>query len=73
MAAHSNEDKIVKFLIENGADVNIKFENGDTLLMWAASHGKIEIVRNLISNGGVNIDINDENGYTALFRAITTG
>ena len=72
MAAYNGEDQIVKYLIQNGANVNEKLKNGDTILMWAASNGKIDIIKKLISHGA-KINEKDVDGYTALFRAISTG
>ena len=56
MAAYNHEVEIAKYLIRHGANGDIEFINGDTILMWAASNGKNEIIRQLISNG-VNINI----------------
>ena len=55
MAAYNHEDEIVKYLIRNGADGSIESINGDTILMWAASNGKNDIINQLVSNG-VNIN-----------------
>jgi len=42
---------IVKLLIENGADVNVKDKDGMTALMYASEEGYTEIV-SLLKNAG---------------------
>ena len=42
---------VVKLLVDRGADVNIRGENGWTALIWAARAGNIEIVKYLLSKG----------------------
>ena len=37
----------VKYLVENGADINSKYANGSTALMHAAEKGHLEIVKYL--------------------------
>lgn len=41
----------VKFLIENGADINIVSENGTTAIMYAFQNGHIDIVKYLLDKG----------------------
>ena len=45
-----NIKKCISF-IHKGANVNAVNENGDTVLMWAAYNGHIEVVKILISMG----------------------
>ena len=60
--------EIVRLLVENGAEVNNKNNDGTTALLWAASKGYLEIVRLLVENGAeVNSKNND--GTTALLSA----
>ena len=42
---------IVRFLVENGADVNARDEDDQTALHWAARKGHIDIVCFLVENG----------------------
>ena len=59
-------------LFENGADVDAKDNEGRTALFWAASNGRVEVVKVLIENGA-NVDVKDENGKTALHWAALYG
>lgn len=52
-AAANGEEEIVKLLIENGADVNIKNRRKETPLDVAAKMYRVEIVEILVKNGGV--------------------
>jgi hypothetical protein len=63
---------IVRLLLEKGADVNIKDENGYNALMWASVRGYTDIVRLLLENGA-DINLQNENGYTALMLASVSG
>ena len=63
---------IVKYLVEQGADLNAQDEDGWTVLMWAAQRGHIDIVRYLVEQGAeVNLQYKD--GYTALMQAVREG
>lgn len=42
MSSHTDEVNISKWLIEYGADINHKDENGRTPLMEAVSQGKLK-------------------------------
>jgi hypothetical protein len=66
-AAEKGPPALVKFLIDNGANVNEKDENGQTPLYHATKSGKKEIVEILI-NSSADINIQDTSfGRTALF------
>ena len=56
-------------LIEKGADVDAKNNDGGTALHWAALNEHIDIAKILIENGA-NINAKDKDGETALEIAI---
>jgi ankyrin repeat protein len=71
--AFQGDREIVEQLIEAQADVNQKNNMGDTALIRAAFKGHKEIVKKLTEVRGVNLDIQGENGGTALYWAIKKG
>lgn len=48
-AAINRETSCGKELLENGADINAKANDGGTALMFAASEGDADLVRALLS------------------------
>lgn len=50
-ACNKNSEKIVKYLISKGADVNCSDENGDKPLHYAAARGVLNILVALLNNG----------------------
>ena len=61
--------ELVKYLVENGADINAKNNDGETALMKSsANHENIEIVKHLVENGA-DVNDKDNNGETALMIA----
>ena len=57
---------MVDLLLEGGADVNIRDEDGSTALMCAAEHGHMDIVKLLMKHPEININAVDNDGATAL-------
>lgn len=70
-ASHSYAN-IVELLIENGADVNVKSDEGKTPLHGAAFVGYEEGVRILLKYGA-DVNARDENGLTPLGEALSPG
>ncbi|WP_353282416.1 ankyrin repeat domain-containing protein [Wolbachia endosymbiont (group A) of Myopa testacea] len=68
LAAYLSDEKVIKLLIEKGAEINIENNNGDRPLHLAAFYGKVENVKVLIE-GGANVNAIDDGGYTALHSA----
>ncbi|MBS0288788.1 MAG: ankyrin repeat domain-containing protein [Proteobacteria bacterium] len=67
LALNSNSDIALK-LIAKGADINLRTNKGETMLMLAAMSGYKDVVLNLLENGA---DINAKGDFaTALFIAI---
>jgi len=60
-------EKIIQFLISNGADVNYKSKDGKTPLMLAAGTS-FETTKVLIENGA-DVNTKAEDGMTAFFHA----
>jgi len=64
--------EIVRMLIDAGADVNLKDNNGDTPLHVAAKYGRVEIVRILI-NARANLDVQNNHDETPVHYAAMNG
>ena len=59
-------NKLVKYLVENGADVNAKDKYGQTALINAVKIGNLEILKYLVENGAyVNEKDEDNQSITA--------
>lgn len=71
-ARDKTDANIINDLVERGADVNARDENGATALIWAVRHGHTAIARGLLA-AGTNVDASDNNGYTALIWATRKG
>ena len=57
--------KIVRFLLDAGAEVNIQDNDGYTALIWAVQKGDLQIVR-LLLEAGAEVNIQNNMGDTAL-------
>lgn len=65
---------MVKYLVEHGADVNMKGEYGDTAIFSAISNKNLDILKYLVENGAdVNIQKQNGNTPTPLFYAVMFG
>ncbi|KAH8651742.1 kinase-like domain-containing protein [Ilyonectria robusta] len=64
-ASRSGSEPVVQFLLENGADVNIKDENEQTALHGASGQGHTRIVRMLLDSGA-DTEAEDLDGNIAL-------
>lgn len=64
--------EIFKYLLEKGADVNVKTSEGETVLHYAAQGGCDECAKAAIEKG-VDVNAIDDRGNTALHLAVMRG
>jgi ankyrin repeat protein len=67
-AVMKGQENIVKFLIDSGANVNVRDKVGLTPLYHAAMNGQRNIAK-LLAHNGANVNEVDNQGYTALHHA----
>lgn len=69
-AAYSGQTEVVRTYIENGVDPNAINDDGIemTALMYAASNGKVEVIKYLLTHGA-DINRRKKSGATALMLA----
>lgn len=60
---------VIKFLLKAGAAVDIRGEDGMTALHLAAKHGNLDAVHHIIQFTKININLQDEGGWTSLVWA----
>ena len=66
MAASLNgHTEVVELLADNGAELDLKNDDGATALIFASRHGNAEIVKLLLEKGA-NPELKDNEGKTAL-------
>lgn len=63
---------MVSYLLANGADPNIRNNDGDTALKMAVSGNNVETIKLLIDKGA-NVEITDKEGNTPLMLAAANG
>jgi ankyrin repeat protein len=74
-AAERGFAEIVRRLLDAGVDVNRRYRNNLTALMWAASYDDgvgiraVESVIDLLLEAGAEVDAADDRGRTALMMA----
>ena len=67
-----NIAKIVKLLIEKGANVTARDKGQNTPLHWACNHKRLDVVQTLIQNGA-EVNVKDRVLWTPLHEAVATG
>lgn len=78
LIAVSDIPKVIDTLLNAGAEIEAKDNRGETALMYAAKHGTVDRVAQLIkkrgfilkTHKGADINAKDNKGYTSLMHAI---
>jgi len=70
IACRNNSIDMVKLLLANGADVNIKGHGDYTSLMWAAESAKTTELMELLITEGADINPIAQDGVNSLIKAI---
>lgn len=73
LAAVKGNASVAKILIDNGANIEIKSDKGTPVLIFAALNNRFEMVKYLIEVQGMNPNIVDNSGFTALMTAANKG
>ncbi|WGD38094.1 ankyrin repeat domain-containing protein [Lysinibacter sp. HNR] len=69
----NNDFELVKIMVEAGADLKRLTRFGGNGLTPAAEKGHIDIVRYLLENTDINVNLTNTLGWTALIEAIILG
>jgi ankyrin repeat protein len=72
VATEEGHKEVVRLLLANGADINVKDKNGETALMLASYYGRKEIVKLLLAKRA-DVNAKSNNGATALMNATKKG
>ncbi|CAG0918653.1 unnamed protein product [Notodromas monacha] len=72
-AAQNGDVRRIKSCLKRGADVNAKDFFGWTPLMCAVQAGKVKAVEVIVSFGGANVHLRNNQGKTAFEIALTNG
>jgi len=68
-AAYSGKLDVLRYLYENGADVNRQLDTGATPLHYACQGEHVETVRFLVHEASANLSLTDINGRTPFINA----
>ncbi len=66
------KEDIFKLMLDKGADVDARNQDGQTLLIWAVLMNKLNLCQWLLTKGA-DIDVRDNSGYTALIKTAEEG
>jgi len=73
LACRAGERELVRFLIDEGADVNHQSVDGTTCLMETLSNSHFLIAKDLLNIDETNIFAQDDDGFQAIHIAAETG
>jgi len=65
-AVFGRELPVIRWLIKHGTDCNNADSDGQTPLFLAVSEGLPDVVRVLVEEGGVSVEVRDNDGRTAI-------
>lgn len=68
-AAYNNDDKVIKYLIDKGGDVNFKSKYGETPLMIASAFNNNPDVVNILIDSGAKINQRTKSGYNPILSS----
>ncbi len=68
----NNSLETIKFLLDQGNDVNKLTHDARTYIFWAAYKGNVQLMKYLVSKGA-RTDLIDQHGYTLMMFAASTG
>ena len=72
MGHNFKDDSVLLCLLEHGADINARNQDGSTPLLVASFHGALEVVRRLLERGA-DVEARRNDGKTALQLAVENG
>lgn len=72
-AAKKNDVSTMKVYISSNANLNCQDKDGFTPLMFASLNNYTELVKLLVSKPGVNLNLKNNYGYSALTLAVVFG
>jgi ankyrin repeat protein len=72
LAAEKGYAEVVKALLDKGADINVRSDDGSTALILAAEEGHEDVVKALLDKGA-DINLQSKDGSTALILAAEEG
>jgi ankyrin repeat protein len=63
-AIQAQQLKVIRLLIQHGADCNTRYSDLQTPLFYAVTKSSLDIVQLLVEEGGASLDIRDDKGRT---------
>ena len=72
-SAENGSYELIEFFIGKGSDVLLKTKNGENCLHIAAANGHLNLCKTLAEKHGFDVDIADNDGWTALHHSAKSG